>query len=156
MRTYLLLNQDINNLLNDKQLPSNHTDSYWNVFFDKNTFVTFSTKLDLLQLPPLELETLIGTGSYLVELDVPQDNIISEVPYDSYIKLTRYLRKYKLEILQSTYERTKLGLSFTPFCAIIVDRITRDMVTSVYRLNPVAPYWVSCEIKENKLIHKFA
>lgn len=152
----MLLNQEINLLLNDKMVRSNHINDYWNVLFNKQSYITFTSRYDVLKLDPLELEASVTSGSYLVELEVPNDNILSIAPYHSYVSLTKYLRKHKPDVLREIYARTQEDLSCTPFNAVIIDTLTRDMIVNVYRCNPIPPYWVRCEMEGNKLIHKLA
>lgn len=154
MRAYLFINRELNILLNDKELPSNHLDVRWNDFFGQLSYVVYTHTENIFKINHMTAEYIDLCTSYLVELEIPEDIIISRIAYSDYRLLTQYLPNYKKNVIAQVYDRAKTGLKYSNFNTIIINRISRSMIKKVYRQNSVEPYWIEAYVEGNKLIHK--
>lgn len=91
--------------------------------------------------------------SYLLEVET--DDILAKLDFDDYESITSFMQKEGVEdtskVLSFLRIAKDMGMAED---TVLYKNLTMSNVVKVYRYNSVEPYWVECDIKEGKLVHR--
>jgi hypothetical protein len=155
VRVFLTLNSELKYLITENHLNSNNQCSILQRLSQLPLYTGFIMQsLEVAMTPSSVLNEYLPVGTYLLELEIPDERIVEVLPYNDYARLTEIPRMDD-DNLQHYLTCAHVDIPYVEALVVIFEELTCYDIIAVYRESYTHKPWVRCEIIDGKLYHNF-